>query len=126
MNKFYLVELIEYYYDSKEDYIDQEVPQILGLYTTKEEYKARVQLEIDRYKKASKTEVEIYNDEELVEGCIEVLDIVSKEARVTIIVTKVAIGDSRKKIDYNRINYFVDYDKSGEFDEVILEVREDS
>ena len=124
MNKFYLVELIEYYYDSKEDYIDQEVPQILGLYTTKEEYKARVQLEIDRYKKASKTEVEVYNDEELVEGCIEVLDIVSKEARVTMIVTKVNIGDSNKKIDYNRINYFVDYDKSGEFDEVMLEIIE--
>ena len=123
MNKFYLVELIEYYYNSKEEYIDQEVPQILGLYTTKEEYTARVDLEIDNYKTISKTPIEIYRDDELVEACMEAIDIVSEEGRVTIIVTEVTIGDSKKKIDYNRINYFVDYDKSGEFDEVKLEVH---
>ncbi len=34
MNKLYLVELIEYSYDSKSECIDQEQAEILGLYTT--------------------------------------------------------------------------------------------
>ncbi|MGL5380593.1 hypothetical protein [Clostridium sp.] len=123
MNKFYLVELIEYYYDGKADCIDQEQPEILGLYATEEDYKSRVELEINNYKTVSKTDIEISRDDELVEGCIEVVDIVSKDSRVTIIVTEVTVGDSKKKIDYNRINYYVDYDKSGEFDEVKLEVN---
>ena len=43
---------------------------------------------------------------------MDVVDIVSEEARVTIIVTAVSIGDSKKLVDYNRINYLLDYDKT--------------
>lgn len=114
MNKLYLVELIEYCYDGETEAIDQEQAEVLGLYTTEEEYKARVELEIKNYKIASKTELEITRDDELVEGCMEVVDIVSKDARVTLIVTEVAIGSSKKLVDYNRINYYFDYDKTGE------------
>lgn len=123
MNKFYLVELIEYYYDGNAECIDQEHPEILGLYATESEYKSRIELEINNYKTVSKTDIEISKDDELVDGCIQVIDIVSKDSRVTIIVTEVAVGHFNKKIDYNRINYYVDYDKSGEFDEVTLEVN---
>ena len=114
MNKLYLVELIEYYYDGYSEGIDQEQPEILGLYTTEEEYKERVEFEINNYKRASRTELEISRDEELVEGCMEVVDIVSEDARVTLIVTEVQIGASKKLVDYNRINYYFDYEKTSE------------
>lgn len=114
MNKLYLVELIEYSYDSFAESIDQEQPEVLGLYTTEEEYKQRVELELHNYKKVSKTELEITRDEELVDGCMEVIDIVSKDARVTIVVTEVEIGTSKKLVDYNRINYYFDFEKTTE------------
>ncbi|MEG1002960.1 MAG: hypothetical protein RSF37_06105 [Clostridium sp.] len=114
MNKLYLVELIEYYYDGYSEGIDQEQPEILGLYTTEEEYMERVEFEINNYKRASRTELEISRDEELVEGCMEVVDIVSEDARVTLIVTEVQIGASKKLVDYNRINYYFDYEKTSE------------
>ncbi|MEG1481770.1 hypothetical protein [Clostridium sp.] len=114
MNKLYLVELIEYYYDGYSEGIDQEQPEILGLYTTEEEYRERVEFEINNYKRASRTELEISRDEELVEGCMEVVDIVSEDARVTLIVTEVQIGASKKLVDYNRINYYFDYEKTSE------------
>ncbi|MGL4571382.1 MAG: hypothetical protein ACRCVJ_09980 [Clostridium sp.] len=114
MNKLYLVELIEYYYDGYSEGIDQEQPEILGLYTTEKEYKERVEFEINNYKSASRTELEISRDEELVEGCMEVVDIVSEDARVTLIVTEVQIGASKKLVDYNRINYYFDYEKTSE------------
>lgn len=120
MQKLYLVELIEYYYDGYSEGIDQEQPEVLGLYATEEEYKARVALEIKNYKTASKTELEISRDDELVEGCMEVVDIVSKEARVTLIVTEVNIGSSKKVVDYNRINYYFDYEKTGEVEVINL------
>ncbi|MEG2195408.1 MAG: hypothetical protein RRY11_11420 [Terrisporobacter sp.] len=114
MNKLYLVELIEYYYDGYSEGIDQEQPEILGLYTTEEEYRERVEFEINNYKRASRTELEISRDEELVEGCMDVVDIVSEDARVTLIVTEVQIGASKKLVDYNRINYYFDYEKTSE------------
>lgn len=120
MNKLYLVQLIEYSYDGHSESIDQEQPEVLGLYTTKEEYKARVELEISNYKLVSKTELEITRDDELVEGCMEALDIVSKDARVTIIVTEVTIGSSKKLVDYNRINYYFDYEKTTEVEVINL------
>lgn len=112
MNKLYLVELIEYSYDSKSECIDQEQAEILGLYTTEDEYKKRIEKEISNYTLVSKTKLEITRDEELVKDCMDVVDIVSEEARVTIIVTAVSIGDSKKLVDYNRINYLLDYDKT--------------
>lgn len=112
MNKLYLVELIEYYYDGYSEDLNQETPEILGLYKTKDEYKKRVELEIDNYKKASKTELEVMRDEELVEGCMESLDIVSSQSRVTIVVSEVNIGGSNKSVNYNRINYIFDYEKT--------------
>lgn len=120
MDKLYLVELIEYCYDGHSEGIDQEQPEVLGLYTTEEEYKARVELEIKNYKLVSKTEMEISRDEELVEGCMEVVDIVSKDARVTLIVTEVTVGSSKKLVDYNRINYLFDYEKTSEVEVVNL------
>lgn len=120
MNKLYLVELIEYCYDSQAECIEQEQAEVLGLYPTKEEYERRVELEINNYKMASKTELEIIRDEELVEGCMEAIDIVSRDARVTIIVTEVEIGASKKIVDYNRINYYFDYDKTGEVEVINL------
>lgn len=112
MDKLYLVELIEYYYDGYSEDLNQETPEILGLYKTKEEYKERLEAEIENYKKVSKTELQILKDEELVEGCMESLDIVSEDSRVTIVVTEVEIGSSRKLVDYNRINYIFDYEKT--------------
>lgn len=120
MNKLYLVELIEYSYDSFAESIDQEQPEVLGLYTTEKEYKERVELEISNYKLVSKTELEITRDDELVDGCMEVVDIVSKDARVTIIVTELAIGSSKKLVDYNRINYYFDYEKTTEVEIINL------
>ncbi len=120
MNKLYLVELIEYSYDGYAESIDQEQPEVLGLYTTKEEYKARVELEISNYKLVSKTNLEITRDEELVEGCMDVVDIVSKDARVTIIVTELTIGSSKKLVDYNRINYYFDYEKTTDVEVINL------
>lgn len=122
MDKLYLVELIEYHFDSKAECIDQEQAEVIGLYDSKSLYKARVELEINNYKLASKTAVEIFRDDNLVDGCMEAIDIVSKDARVTLLVTEVSLGDSKRKIDYNRINYYVDYDKSGEFDKVKYEI----
>lgn len=120
MNELYLVELIEYFYDGYSDGIDQDQPQILGLYTTEEEYKKRIDLEINNYKIASKTELEITHDEELSEDCMDAIDIVSKDSRVTLIVTKVMIGESKKIVDYNRINYMFDYEKTGEMEIINL------
>ena len=120
MNKLYLVELIEYSYDGYAESIDQEQPEVLGLYTTREEYKARVELEISNYKLVSKTNLEITRDEELVEGCMDVVDIVSKDARVTIIVTELTIGSSKKLVDYNRINYYFDYEKTTDVEVINL------
>ena len=120
MNKLYLVELIEYFYDGYSEGIDQDQPQILGLYATEEEYKARVELEINNYKKVSKTELEISHDEYLAEDCMDAVDIVSKESRVTIIVTAVAIGSSKKLVDYNRINYMFDYEKTSDVEVINL------
>ncbi|MBU3105598.1 hypothetical protein [Clostridium gasigenes] len=120
MNKLYLVELIEYSYDGYAESIDQEQPEVLGLYTTKEEYKARVELEISNYKLVSKTNLEITRDDELVEGCMDVVDIVSKDARVTIIVTELTIGSSKKLVDYNRINYYFDYEKTTDVEVINL------
>lgn len=114
MEKLYLVELIEYSYDSFAESIDQEQPEVLGLYVSKEEYKERIELEIKNYKSVSKTELEITRDDELVDGCMEAIDIVSKDARVTIIVTELSIGSSKKLVDYNRINYYFDYEKTTE------------
>lgn len=122
MNKLYLVELIEYSYDGYAESIDQEQPEVLGLYTTKEEYKARVELEISNYKLVSKTNLEITRDDELVEGCMDVVDIVSKDARVTIIVTELTIGSSKKLVDYNRINYYFDYEKTTDVEVINLGV----
>ena len=99
MNKLYLVELIEYSYDSKSECIDQEQAEILGLYTTEDEYKKRIEKEISNYTLVSKTKLEITRDEELVEDCMDVVDIVSEEARVTIIVTAVSICDSKKLVE---------------------------
>ncbi|MBU3109140.1 hypothetical protein [Clostridium gasigenes] len=122
MNKLYLVELIEYSYDGYAESIDQEQPEVLGLYNTKEEYKARVELEISNYKLVSKTNLEITRDDELVEGCMDVVDIVSKDARVTIIVTELTIGASKKLVDYNRINYYFDYEKTTDVEVINLGV----
>lgn len=120
MKKLYLVELIEYYYDAQYESIEQEQAEILGLYATEEEYKERVTNEIKNYKIASKTELEITEDEDLIEECKQVVDIVSKDSRVTIIVTEVALGTSKKLVDYNRINYYFDYDKTGEVEIINL------
>lgn len=120
MDKLYLVELIEYSYDCFSESIDQEQSEVLGLYTSKEEYKARLELEINKYKRVSKTELEIIKDDELVEGCMEAIDIVSKDARVTIIVTELTIGDTKKLVDYNRINYYFDYEKTAEVEVINL------
>ncbi|SDP67993.1 hypothetical protein [Clostridium gasigenes] len=120
MNKLYLVELIEYSYDGYAESIDQEQPEVLGLYNTKEEYKARVELEISNYKLVSKTNLEITRDDELVDGCMDVVDIVSKDSRVTIIVTELTIGASKKLVDYNRINYYFDYEKTTDVEVINL------
>lgn len=112
MDKLYLIELIEYYYDGYSEDLNQETPEVLGVYKTKGEYTKRVELEIDNYKKVSKTEIKIMRDEELVEGCMESFDIVSSDSRVNIVVTEIVIGSSNKLIDYNRINYILNYEET--------------
>lgn len=107
----YLVELMEYYYDSLTESINQDEVKLLGLYKTEAEARERIEKEINLYKEASKTNIDVLRDEVLQEDCIEALDVVSETGRVTIIATKVSTGDSETKIDYNRINYFFDYDK---------------
>lgn len=48
------------------------------------------------------------------------IDIVSKDSRVALIVAKVMIGTSKKLVDYNRINYMFDYEKTGEMEIINL------
>lgn len=112
MEKLYLVELMNYYFDSESESINQDDVIILGLYKSEEEYKARLEQEIDNFKKVSKTNIEVIKDEVLEDGMVEVIDIVSEEARITLIVSDVKIGDSKSLVDYNRINYYYDYDNT--------------
>ena len=121
MEKLYLVELINYHFDSEDESINQDDVKILGLYKSEEDYKVKVEKEIENFTKVSKTEVQVIRDEELEEGCVEVLDIVSQDARVTIIVSNVSIGDSKKLVDYNRINYYYDYDKTIDVEVINIE-----
>lgn len=107
----YLVELMEYYYDFQTESINQDEVKLLGLYKTEAEARERIEKEINLYREASKTNVDVLRDEVLQENCIEALDVVSEEARVTIIGTKVSTGDSDVKVDHDRINYFFNYDK---------------
>lgn len=109
--QLYLVELIEYYYDNQVKNINQDEAKILGLYESEEEAKNKINLEIENYRKACKSGFDILRDEVLEENCIEALDLVSEKARVTIIGTRVKTGDSGVQIDYDRINYYFDYDK---------------
>lgn len=51
---------------------------------------------------------------------MDVVDIVSKDARVTIIVTELTVGSSKKLVDYNRINYYFDYEKTTEVEVINL------
>ena len=122
MEKLYLVELIDYYYDGQTDDLNQETPVLLGLYKSSIDAKNRVEKEIEKYKKISKSEVTVMVDEDLIDGCIESLDIVSEESRVSMVVTEVAIGSSENLVDYNRINYVFDYEKTSDV-EVINEVK---
>ncbi|WP_297437445.1 hypothetical protein [uncultured Clostridium sp.] len=122
MEKLYLVELIDYYYDGQTDDLNQETPVLLGLYKNSVDAKDRVKEEIEKYKRISKSEITVMVDEDLVDGCIESLDIVSEESRVSMVVTEVAIGSSENLVDYNRINYVFDYEKTSDI-EVINEVE---
>ncbi|MGL4989603.1 MAG: DUF7336 domain-containing protein [Sarcina sp.] len=108
----YLVELIEYYYDAYTETINQDEAKILGVYQSEEEARKRVEFEIENYKNASKTKFDVLRDEVLQENCIEALDVISETGRVTLIATQVLTGPSEVKIDYNRINYFKDYDRN--------------
>ncbi|MGL5068335.1 MAG: hypothetical protein ACRC6T_11055 [Sarcina sp.] len=121
MEKLYLVELMNYYFDSESESINQDDSKILGLYKSEEEYKQRIEKEVANFKKVSKTEIQIIRDEELEEGYSEVLDIISQEARVSIIVNEVSLGDSNALIDYNRINYYYDYDNTIEVEVINIE-----
>ncbi|MGL4450378.1 MAG: hypothetical protein ACRCTZ_04190 [Sarcina sp.] len=112
MERLYLVELMNYYFDSESESINQDDVIILGLYKSEEEYKAKLEKEIDNFKKVSETKVEIIKDEALEEKIVEVIDLVSEKARVTLIVSEVSIGDSKTLVDYNRINYYYDYDNT--------------
>ncbi|MGL4654422.1 MAG: hypothetical protein ACRCWM_00845 [Sarcina sp.] len=112
MEKLYLVELMNYHFDSESESINQDDVIILGLYKSEEEYKVRVEKEIENFTKVSKTNVEVIKDEVLEEGMVEVIDIVSEEARITLIISKVSLGDSKAMVDYNRINYYYDYDNT--------------
>lgn len=112
MEKLYLVELMNYYFDSESESINQDDVIILGLYKSEEAYKVRLEKEIENFKKVSKTKIEIIKDELLEEGMVEVIDVVSQDARVTLIVSEVSFGDSKALIDYNRINYYYDYDNT--------------
>ena len=122
MEKLYLVELIDYYYDGQTDDLNQETPVLLGLYKSSVDAKGRVKKEIEKYKKISKSEITVMVDEDLIDGCIESLDIVSEESRVSMVVTEVTIGSSENLVDYNRINYVFDYEKTSDV-EVINEVK---
>ena len=122
MEKLYLVELIDYYYDGQTEDLNQETPVLLGLYKSSVDAKDRVKKEIEKYKKISKSEITVMVDEDLVDGCIESLDIVSEESRVSMVVTEVIIGSSENLVDYNRINYVFDYEKTSDV-EVINEVK---
>ncbi|WP_297522317.1 hypothetical protein [uncultured Clostridium sp.] len=121
MEKLYLVELINYHFDSEDESINQDDVKILGLYKSEADYKVKVEKEIASFTKVSKTEVKVIRDEELEEDCVEVLDIVSQDARVTIIVSNVSIGDSKNLVDYNRINYYYDYDKTIDVEVINIE-----
>ena len=122
MEKLYLVELIDYYYDGQTEDLNQETPVVLGLYGSSNEAKVRIKLEVENYKKASKTKLDIIYDEDLVDGCIESLDIVSDSSRVSLVATKVKVGNSENLVDYNRINYIFDYEKTSDV-EVINTVK---
>ena len=121
MEKLYLVELMNYYFDSESESINQDDSKILGLYKSEKEYKERIDVEIANFKKVSKTEVQVIRDEELEDGYADVLDIISEEARISIIVNEVSLGDSNVLVDYNRINYYYDYDNTVEVEVINIE-----
>ena len=112
MEKLYLVELMNYYFDSESESINQDDVVILGLYKSEEEYKRKIEKEIKNFEKVSKTNVEVIKDDILEDGTLEVIDVISENARITLIVSEVKLGDSKSLIDYNRINYYYDYDNT--------------
>lgn len=112
MEKLYLVEQIDYYFDGQSEDLNQETPVILGLYTSVDEAKTRTKVEIENYKKVSNTDLNVYYDEMLEEGCIESFDIVSDNSRVSFVITEVKVGKSKNLVDYNRINYVFDYEST--------------
>ena len=112
MEKLYLVELMNYYFDSESESINQDDVIILGLYKSEEEYKRRIEKEIKNFEKVSKTNIEVIKDDILEEGTLEVIDLISENARITLIVSEVKLGDSKSLVDYNRINYYYDYDNT--------------